>query len=162
MTKPLRSRELETRTVSLIKEMRFRDSLRSIYKEARHLATSDGLTGLYSRGFLLEHLRDMIKDSRAQGDVFSLAFLEIANIAAINSAYGFVVGDRIIRQVGEMMGYLVRGEDLTARYSGGQFCIILARHQDRGRRGRPEPDRGRCQMHRPDRAGHRPGRSMPI
>ena len=125
LTKPLRSRELETRTVSLIKEMRFRDTLRGIYKEARHLATSDGLTGLYSRGFLLEHLRDMIKDSRAQGDVFSLAFLEIANIAAINSAYGFVVGDRIIRQVGEMMGYLVRGEDLTARYSGGQFCIIL-------------------------------------
>ena len=125
LTKPLRARELETRTVSLIKEMRFRDSLRSVYKEARHMATSDGLTGLYSRGFLLEHLRDMIKDSRAQGDIFSLAFLEIANIAAINNAYGFVVGDRIIRQVGEMMGYLVRGEDLTARYAGGQFCIIL-------------------------------------
>lgn len=125
LTKPIRARELETRTVSLIKEMRFRDGLRSVYKEARHMATSDGLTGLYSRGFLLEHLRDMIKDSRAQGGIFSLAFLEVANISAINNAYGFVVGDRIIRQVGEMMGYLVRGEDLTARYAGGQFCIIL-------------------------------------
>ena len=36
-----------------------------------------------------------------------------------------MVGDRIIRQVGEMMGYLVRGEDLTARYSGGRFCVTL-------------------------------------
>ena len=125
ITKPLRPRELETRIVSLIKEMRFRDALRNVYKEARHMATSDGLTGLYSRGFLLEHLRDMIKDTRARGDVFSLAFLEISNINAINNAFGFVVGDRIIRQVGEMMGYLVRGEDLTARYSGAQFCIIL-------------------------------------
>ncbi|MGI9415698.1 MAG: diguanylate cyclase, partial [Hyphomicrobiales bacterium] len=125
MAKPVRPRELETRIVSLIKEMRFRDSLRSVYKEARHMATSDGLTGLYSRGFLLEHLRAMIKDARARADVFSLAFLEIANIAQINKEFGYVVGDRIIRQVGEIMGYLVRGEDLTARYSGARFCIIL-------------------------------------
>jgi two-component system cell cycle response regulator PopA len=123
--KPVRPRELESRIVSLISELRFRDSLRAIYKEARHMATSDGLTGLYSRGFLLEHLRSMIDDARARAGKFSLAFLDISNIEAINSEFGYVVGDRIIRQVGEMMGFLVRGEDLTARYSGGRFCVIL-------------------------------------
>ncbi len=123
--KPVRPRELETRIVSLISELRFRDSLRAIYKEARHMATSDGLTGLYSRGFLLEHLRSMIADARHRAGKFSLAFLDISNLEAINSEFGFVVGDRIIRQVGDMMGYLVRGEDLTARYSGGRFCVIL-------------------------------------
>lgn len=123
--KPVRSRELESRIVSLISELRFRDSLRAIYKEARHMATSDGLTGLYSRGFLLEHLRSMIEDAQSRSGMFSLAFLDISNIDEINEEFGFVVGDRIIRQVGEMMGYLVRGEDLTARYSGGRFCVTL-------------------------------------
>ena len=89
------------------------------------MATSDGLTGLYSRGFLLEHLRSMIEDAQARSGKFSLAFLDISNIDEINEEFGFVVGDRIIRQVGEMMGYLVRGEDLTARYSGGRFCVTL-------------------------------------
>lgn len=125
MLKPVRERELETRIVSLISELRFRDSLRAIYKEARHLATSDGLTGLYSRGFLMEHLRSMIEQAHERASRFSLAFLEITNIGDINAEYGFVVGDRVIRQVGEMMGYLVRGEDLTARYSGGRFCVLL-------------------------------------
>ena len=123
--KPIKSRELEARIVSLVSELRFRDSLRAIYKEARHMATSDGLTGLYSRGFLMEHLRSMIGDIGEHGGNFSLAYLEIANIASINDKYGYVVGDRIIRQVGKMMGYLVRGEDLTARYGGARFCILL-------------------------------------
>ena len=125
IVKPVRPRELEARIVSLVSELRFRDSLRAIYKEARHMATSDGLTGLYSRGFLLEHLRSMINDACGRAGKFSLAFLDICNIDKINADYGYVVGDRIIRQVGEMMGYLVRGEDLTARYSGGRFCVIL-------------------------------------
>jgi two-component system cell cycle response regulator len=105
--------------------MRFRDTLRAIYREARHMATSDGLTGLYSRGFLLEHLANVIADARKRKRELALAYLSISNLDRLNAEHGYIFADRIIRQVGEMMGFLVRGEDLTARYSGGTFCIIL-------------------------------------
>jgi diguanylate cyclase (GGDEF)-like protein len=125
IAKPIDQQELESRVASMIRELRFRDSLRAIYRQARHMATSDGLTGLYSRGFFLEHLANVISDVAARQHSCSLAYLTISNLAQINAQHGYIFGDRIIRQVGEMMGILVRGEDLTARYSGGDFCIIL-------------------------------------
>ncbi len=123
--KPINQTELNRRVMSFVRELRFRDSLRHIYSQARHMATSDGLTGLYSKGFLLEHLRSMLRDTIQRQDEMSLAFLEIRNMAAINDRFGYVIGDRIIRQAGEMMGMLVRGEDLSARYSGPRFVVAL-------------------------------------
>ncbi len=125
LSKPVRVDELQARILSLVKEMRFRDALREIYSKARHLATSDGLTGLYSRGFLLEHLSSQIENSSTSGKPLTVAFFNITNIHQINARHGYAVGDRIIRQVGDVMGMLVRGEDLTARYSGARFCVIL-------------------------------------
>ena len=125
LPKPIRVDELQARMLSLIREMRFRDALRTIYSKARHLATSDGLTGLYSRGFLLEHMASQIKNATRSGKPLSVAFFNITNIHGINARHGYAVGDRIIRQVGDVMGMLVRGEDLTARYSGARFCVLL-------------------------------------
>jgi len=125
LSKPVRVDELQARMLSLVKEMRFRDALRKIYSKARHLATSDGLTGLYSRGFLLEHMAAQIQNAERSGKPLTIAFFNITNIHQINSRHGYAVGDRIIRQVGEVMGMLVRGEDLTARYSGARFCVLL-------------------------------------
>lgn len=125
LPKPVRVDELQARILLLVKEMRFRDALRTIYSKARHLATSDGLTGLYSRGFLLEHMAAQIENSGKAGKPLTVAFFNITNIQEINDRHGYAVGDRIIRQVGEVMGMLVRGEDLTARYSGARFCVLL-------------------------------------
>ena len=42
----------------------------------------------------------------------------------INQRYGYAGGDRLLRQLGCLMGNLVRGEDLTARCGGDEFCIV--------------------------------------
>ena len=89
------------------------------------MTTSDSLTGLYSRGFLFEHLTTMIDEVGENSDAFSLATFEIRDMAGLNEAYGYATGDRMIRQVGDIMGLLLRGEDLTARYSGARFAAIL-------------------------------------
>jgi len=125
IAKPYSSEELKLRVNLLVRESRFRDSLKEIYQKAKHLATSDSLTGLYSRGFLLEHVSAMVTDANRTSQGFSLAELSIGNIQAINSELGYAAGDRIIRQIGEVIGYLIRGEDLAARYSGSKFIIAL-------------------------------------
>jgi len=125
LSKPLEIDELKNRVKGLVSEVHFRDSLREVYARARHLASSDSLTGLYSRGFMLDHLATVVNDCERSRSMFSVAFFELENIGAINDAYGYISGDRILRQVGEMMGMLVRGEDLMARYSGGKFTAIL-------------------------------------
>lgn len=125
MAKPYSCNELKIRVNLLVRESRFRDSLKHIYQQAKHLATSDALTGLYSRGFLLEHVASMVADASKTSQSFTLAGLAIANIKEINHELGYAAGDRIIRQVGEVIGMLIRGEDLAARYSGSKFMLAL-------------------------------------
>lgn len=122
---PLNAEEFRIRVMGLISEARFRDSLRETYTNARHLATSDSLTGLYSRGFLLDHLATVLADCQHSEPMFAVAFFELKNIQEINEAFGYVAGDRIIRQVGSMMGRLLRAEDLMARYSGEKFVAVM-------------------------------------
>jgi len=125
LTKPLVSQEVCVRINALVRELRFRDTLKTVYREARHFATSDALTGLYSRGFLFEHLSNVIADAQRTTQGFSVAGLSVRNLPEINTSLGYVAGDRIIRQVGEVVGLLIRGEDLAARYSGSKFVVIL-------------------------------------
>ncbi len=125
LVKPVASTQLQMRALTLIRELRFRDTLRHIYSAAKHFATNDALTGLYNRGFLLEHLAQIISDTEKTSQTFSLAAFAIRNIEEINSYMGYAGGDRIIRQIGEAVGFLVRGEDLATRYAGHKFVIVL-------------------------------------
>lgn len=123
--RPLGDGELRTRIRALVTHQRYRSSLHRVYSEARHLITSDSLTGLYSHGYLLEHLGDEIAYAREHDRNLALGFLDIHRMAEINRRFGYATGDRILRQIGSLIGRLVRGEDLPARYSGEEFCIVL-------------------------------------
>jgi len=122
---PVQPEELRVRMTALVREVRFRDAMRSVYREFRHHATGDALSGLYSRGFALEHLGALSRAARSRGGTFSLCYVEIRNIGEINTLYGHAVGDRVIRQVGGLIGMLMRGEDLTARYRGRSFLALM-------------------------------------
>lgn len=122
---PVYPQDLAVKVTNYIQENRFREKLRAIYKQARHMATGDALTGLYSRGFALEHLDRIIKDRTRWGEALTICGLTIENLPEINGAFGYAVGDRIIRQIGTLIGQLVRGEDMTSRWKSGNFLIIL-------------------------------------
>lgn len=122
---PIQPEELKVRVMALVREVRFREAMRRVYKEFRHHVTGDALSGLYTRGFALEHMRAMVRAAETGGATFSLFFGRIRNMHEINTLYGYAVGDRIIRQVGDLIGLLMRGEDLSARYRGASFITLL-------------------------------------
>ena len=125
LEQPVSPEELRLRVLYLVRESRFRNSLKQIYSQARHFATNDSLTGLYSRGFLLEHLSSMTIEAEKNAQTFALVALKIDNMHDINTNIGYASGDRIIRQIGEVIGLLVRGEDIAIRYGGHEFMILL-------------------------------------
>lgn len=121
---PLEGDELRARTYSLVRLQRYRQAMLESYREAPDLATSDSLTGLYSHGFLHEHLTAQIADAERWGKHLSLGFFDVPGLAAINRAQGYAAGDRLLRQIGRMIARLMRGEDLAARYGGKTFCVV--------------------------------------
>ena len=117
--------ELPGRVQALAREYRFRRRLTATYRSNMRLATSDSLTGLYSRGFLVDHLTRVLGDAERWSEPVTIAAFDIADLDTINAEHGFSAGDLVIRQIGEMIGRIVRGEDLAARWSGGRFVVVF-------------------------------------
>ncbi len=99
--------------------------LKAAHAETRHAAINDTLTGLYVRGFLMDHLESLIGDARDDGGRLSVVAFRILDLADVNAEWGWAGGDQMIRQVGRMIGRLVRGEDLPARIGGDRFAVVL-------------------------------------
>ncbi len=123
--RPLDREELKARAYVLAKQQRHRRALQEAYRHSPHAAVSDSLTGLHSHGFLHQHLAAVIRDAERWKKHLSLGFFDVARKAAINHALGYACGDHLLRQIGDMVGGLVRGEDLVARYGGEEFCVVL-------------------------------------
>lgn len=125
LTRPFSEDQLRTRMEFLVRQQRYRLSMLGIYREARHIMTSDGLTGLYTHGFLLEHLTSQIADAGRGPKNLTIGFFDVKGMETINAKYGYAAGDRLLRQIGGMIGGLARGEDLPARYGGEEFCVAM-------------------------------------
>lgn len=120
-----REKVFAERVEAAMSENRLRETLKTAYSSTRHHATNDTLTGLYSRGFLMEHLGLLIGDVRESGERLSLIGLRLMDLAALNAEWGWAGGDHLLRQVGSVIARLARGEDLAARAGGDRFALIL-------------------------------------
>lgn len=122
---PVNKNELILRVNALIKERRFISAMAKTYLEARHTPTNDSLTGLYTYSYFREHLDAIIQDHYENDRKFSLLTITIENIETINEQHGFSIGDKVLRQVSEILMSVNRGEDLLSRISGRKFVLTL-------------------------------------
>lgn len=118
-------RDLMERVRAAINENRLREQLKGIYSQSRHFASNDALTGLFARGYLMEHVARLVREARRSGDRFSVVGFRLPQLAGVNKKHGYASGDHLLRQVGIMIARLVRGEDLAARAGGGRFALLL-------------------------------------
>ncbi len=109
----------------LVRQQRYRQSMLEVYREGRRYAATDSLTGLFGHGYLHAHLKKQIVECRSRNKDLALGFFDIADMTGFNDEYGYVAGDRLLRQIGGAIGGFVRAEDLPARYNGDKFCIVL-------------------------------------
>ncbi len=122
---PVDKDEFGARLQILIRQRRYRRHMQDAYRRSLHLETGDSLTGLYSFGYLHDYLGSLIADAAAGDKELTVAVLDVEGMAEINRAHGYAGGDRVLRQIGGLISRLVRGEDLSARYGGAEFCVVM-------------------------------------
>lgn len=89
------------------------------------LASIDALTGLHNRGvFNLEIKREADRARRYRRDL-SLVMFDIDHFKRFNDTYGHQLGDDVLREIGGIVTYNCRSNDLAARYGGEEFAILL-------------------------------------
>ncbi len=102
---------------------------RTNYLEARlltEMACRDGLTGIYNRRMLDEHLEKVWQQAGRERVSVALLLVDIDHFKAYNDYYGHQAGDECLKHVAKTLAYCARRPlDFTARYGGEEFAIVL-------------------------------------
>jgi diguanylate cyclase (GGDEF)-like protein len=93
------------------------------------LASTDALTSLINRREFNQRLVSEMARSRRHLSPLSLALFDIDHFKHINDQFGHPVGDRILRELGQIIQQNVREHDIAARYGGEEFALILPETQ---------------------------------
>jgi diguanylate cyclase (GGDEF)-like protein len=86
----------------------------------------DDLTGAYGRDAGLAELGREIVKARTAGDTFTIAFIDVDGLKAVNDAGGHVEGDRLLACVAEVLKSAVGDDDVVVRYGGDEFICGIA------------------------------------
>jgi two-component system cell cycle response regulator len=125
LVKPIETRELKARIKVHLEKKDQLDKLRTHYENALSSASIDALTGLYNHGYFKKFLGLEIKRSDRQMYPVSLLMIDIDEFKLFNDTFGHLKGDEILQKIGTLIRSVIREVDLTARYGGDEFVVIL-------------------------------------
>lgn len=96
-------------------------ALRASEARMRDLATRDGLTGLFNRRHLLEHLHEAV----ARGERLAVAMVDLDHFKRVNDEHGHAMGDAVLRDFARIVTDRLRASDMIGRYGGEEFALVL-------------------------------------
>ncbi len=91
----------------------------------QHLATRDGLTGLFNHITFYILLEDEVARSQRTAAPVSLLILDLDLFKRINTAFGRIAGDMILKEFGRVIDREARSIDKVCRYGGEELAVIL-------------------------------------
>ncbi len=95
------------------------------YSEARQLAETDALTGLYNQRYFHETLRREVLRAQRYGRNLALILLDLDDFKAVNDRIGHLAGDGVLSQIADGLRDAVRSVDIACRIGGDEFAVIL-------------------------------------
>lgn len=85
----------------------------------------DPLTTLGNKKYLEQHLHSRLREMKKFNLPFGILFIDIDSLKKINSNYGSVVGDKILRMTAQTLANNVRFFEVVGRWEGQQFLAVL-------------------------------------
>lgn len=95
------------------------------YGEARKLAETDALTGLYNQRFFQETLRREVTRAHRYQRKLTLIVFDLDDFKSINDQVGHLAGDRVLAQAADRLREAVRSVDVASRIGGDEFAVIM-------------------------------------
>jgi diguanylate cyclase (GGDEF)-like protein len=101
------------------------DMLLNTEAKLRVLSERDLLTGLYNRNYLEQALEREYQKAVSTGSKGGIIMFDVDHFKLINDTHGHVVGDTILRTIGEVLTKHFRTTDIICRFGGDEFVVIL-------------------------------------
>ena len=92
-------------------------------KKLRYLNFTDSMTGLYNRRYLDYYMNK--NNKKLMEKVLSIIIIDIDFFKKYNDNYGHIEGDKVIKEVSNILKSSVRKSDVSIRYGGEEMVVIL-------------------------------------
>ena len=96
-----------------------------LYDKISYLREHDPLTGLLSRSVVMRNGEKLFKENHKKHRKTAIMMLDTDQFKLLNTKYGYVLGDEVLSQIGEIICRCVRYGDYVGRYGSKAFIIIL-------------------------------------
>lgn len=96
-----------------------------MFERMQQLATTDSLTGLWTRGHFFENAYRAYAACLAEQQDISVILMDIDNFKWVNDTFGHIAGDEVLRVVAQQGRATLRESDLIGRYGGEEIVILL-------------------------------------
>lgn len=96
-----------------------------LYKELEGMAITDSLTRLHTRRYVTERFEEEFERALLKGTSMSFLMIDIDFFKKVNDQYGHLAGDQVLKEVAHVISQHTREIDITGRYGGEEFCIVL-------------------------------------
>jgi len=85
----------------------------------------DQLTGLYNRRFLEEIADKLAAQIKRRGSNLGILMIDIDYFKQVNDKYGHDVGDRVLKEIAQVVKNSVREADYVIRFGGEEILVLL-------------------------------------
>ncbi len=123
-------RPVDERRLALARTLAFEAAMAiengRLYRELRHRALHDPLTGLANRSLFHDRVEHALaRLGRRREAVVAVLFIDLDRFKAVNDSLGHARGDRLLTLVAERLLAVVRPADTVARLGGDEFALLL-------------------------------------
>ena len=111
--------------------------MQSAVQRISDLASTDALTGLLNLRAFEEVLQQEHRKAERFGRPYTLAVIDVDNLAQVNEMLGHEAGSQVLGTVASAITRSIRSSDVAARLGGDEFIVLLVeadaadRHGDR-------------------------------
>lgn len=94
-------------------------------EELYHQANFDLLTDLPNHNYFIDSVNQALIKAKRHHHGLAILFIDLDNFKPINDTYGHAMGDTLLQEVSANIKNSLRKEDLTCRFGGDEFIILL-------------------------------------
>jgi diguanylate cyclase (GGDEF)-like protein len=98
---------------------------RSEAADALSIATTDELTGAWTRRFGLAQVSHELERTHRLGANLVVAFVDVDGLKHVNDTHGHLAGDALLRLVGDALRTNLRAYDVLVRYGGDELLCAM-------------------------------------
>ncbi len=99
---------------------------RVLYLERLGIYSSiDEMTKLFNKREFMQRIKEEVDRAQRYGRKLSILIFDLDNFKEWNDTFGHLAGDRLLKEIGEIIKDSIRSTDLAFRFGGDEFIVLF-------------------------------------